>query len=394
MLKRLNIHISQTTLQNRSRIMKETRSLIDSGLIDHIIMVGFPEKGLSEHEYIDDNREIWRINLNFGSLPRNSITRILMMLEFSLKALIKLRKYKPIIMQCHSLETLPIVILYKALFHKEMRIVYDAHELETEKKVIGNNPVLKKAYKLLEKILIKKVDYTFTVSNSIMEWYKNTYSEIKNIDVIRNVPINPQSVKSSENTSVVTDGDLKKGFNIPDDHILFIYQGGFITDRSINTLLDVFTKVDKSKHIVFMGKGPLENTIKDYEKRFKNIHFQPAVRPDQIISYTRSADVGLSLPEDTCLNHQFCLPNKLFEYFLSRIPIIVSDFPEMRKFIDDNDAGWKIIPSEKNILDLVNHISKKDVETMKKRILDSQKDFGWHREEKKLIKAYHSLIEN
>ena len=40
----------------------------------------------------------------------------------------------------------------------------------------------------------------------------------------------------------------------------------------------------------------------------------PAVLPNEVISICSVADVGIHPIENTCLNHFYCLPNKIFQY--------------------------------------------------------------------------------
>ena len=182
---------------------------------------------------------------------------------------------------------------------------------------------------------------------------------------------------------------LKEKCTIRDDEILFIYQGLLDNGRGIKILLSAFSKVDRKKHIVFMGYGILENVIKEYENNFSNIHFQPAVKPDKVIIYTKSADVGISLIENTCLSYQYSLPNKMFEYILSGLPLIVSDFPDMGEIIDNYKCGWKIVINEESIIELIENISRESVEEKRNNVLKCRDIFDWRKEEKNLLKAYY-----
>lgn len=73
-----------------------------------------------------------------------------------------------------------------------------------------------------------------------------------------------------------------------------------------------------------MGYGALQDEIINITKVYKNIFFQPAV-PHNIPDYTSSADVGISSLVDlsSCLSYYYSLPNKIFEYLMAELPIIV-----------------------------------------------------------------------
>jgi glycosyltransferase involved in cell wall biosynthesis len=180
-------------------------------------------------------------------------------------------------------------------------------------------------------------------------------------------------------------------FKIRGDDILFIYQGGLSKGRGIQIILDAFTKVNRKKHIVFMGRGPLEEVIKEYEKQFSNIHLHPPVKPEEVLRYTSSADIGVSLIENTCLSYYYSLPNKVFEYLLSGVPMIVSDFPEMGQFVDENNCGWKVSVDSGAFVKLIETISHEDIIEKKNKVLKCKNNYGWHKEEEALLRIYKSM---
>ena len=88
-----------------------------------------------------------------------------------------------------------------------------------------------------------------------------------------------------------------------------------------------------------MGYGTLENLIQKISKEYKNIYFHKAVSPDVLLDYTSSADFGISTIEDSCLSYRYCLPNKMFEYLMAGIPVIVSNLYEMKRLVESNMVG-------------------------------------------------------
>lgn len=75
-------------------------------------------------------------------------------------------------MHCNDLNALPVGYILKSILRCK-KIVYDAHELESEQE--GQSRLVRTASKFLEGILIKKADVIMTVSNGIAKWYKNQY---------------------------------------------------------------------------------------------------------------------------------------------------------------------------------------------------------------------------
>ena len=381
MVKKMNntvLHVYPSSFKYESRMLKETKSLVDSGLVDRVFIGAIWESGVNEHEKIDSKREVWRVPLKTRWLPDGTFCKSLKHSEWILRTFLRFRKEGIRVVQCHNLSSLPMGMLFK-IFVKS-KVVYDAHELETER--AGWSGFRRIMAKVLERILIYNVDSVLVVSDSIAKWYRDMYS-LENVHVIKNVPYKHGNRSGYSNV-------LKERFAIPDDEILFIYQGLLGIGRGIEILLSVFSKADSKKHIVFMGFGDLENIVKEYANNFPNIHFHPAVKPEDVISYTESADVGVSLIESISLSYQITIPNKVFEYILSGLPLIVNDdSPDVGAIIDGYKCGWRVSVDEKSVLELIENISKEDIKEKRNNVLKCKYDFSWDKEVNKLLGIYH-----
>lgn len=376
----IDLHIYPSNIKHETRILKETKSIVDSGLFDKVFIAGIWESGLKEREDLDDKRVVWRFPLKTQCLPNHSFWKVLKHIEWTGRVFVRFKKQDITLVNCHSLSVLPLGVLFKAFLGS--KIVYDTHELETE--TCAMSRTRKILSKLLERLLIYHVESVLVVSDSIARWYRNHY-DLKEVNVIKNVPYGKHSRREHSNI-------LKERFSIQDDEILFIYQGILGRSRGIEFLLNVFSNVDKKRHVVFMGFGDLENMVKQYENRFSNIHFHPAVKPEEIVKYTSSADIGVHLPENNCLSYFYSLPNKFFEYLLSGLPVIVGDFPEMGKIIDNYKCGWKVPVDQTSVLNLIEDITIRDIERKKNIVFNCKDEFSWEKEEKELLRVYHKLM--
>lgn len=384
----INIHIYPSPFEHESRILRETKSVADSGLVGKVYMVGIWEPGLAEFETVDQKREVWRVPLRTGKLPAHVISRVIKILEWQIRIFLRYRDESVLVFNCHNLASLPIGVIFKLLYR--VKLVYDTHELETERS--GWPYLLRVAAKQLERVLVRFVDVLFVVSDSIGTWYRHN-CRIEEIHVIKNVPYNVINHGKSE--ASVSRALLREPFNVRDDEILFIYQGVMDEGRGIELLLKVFSEVDRNKHIVFMGfagHSNLESVIKEYEHKYNNVHFHESVSPQEVLSYTRCADVGFHLFEDTCLSHRFAVGNKMYEYILSGVPFIASDYPDVGKIIDEYDCGWKVSTDVVAIMDVVRRISKGAIEQKKRNVARCRNAFGWHLEEEKMLAVYRRML--
>jgi glycosyltransferase involved in cell wall biosynthesis len=142
-----------------------------------------------------------------------------------------------------------------------------------------------------------------------------------------------------------------------------------------------------------MGYGPLKDEIKSLSKDFDNIFFHEAVDPDVLVDYTSSADVGILLYENTCLNHYFCLPNKIFEYTMAGLPVIVSNLHEISNFVKTHENGFVLLKNDKDSLKkTIKKISSNNIDEMKISIPQLQKKYNWNNQEKKLLEIYDFIV--
>ncbi|MBD3306750.1 glycosyltransferase [candidate division KSB3 bacterium] len=380
---RRNMHIYPSDFQYESRIFKITQSLLDQNLVDDILLVGIGDGTLPEEEALGVSRRIKRIPLtDYPVIRHKKLRRVLHYLEWIGKASVYGYRQQITIVNCHSLFDLPVGIVLKIL--RKCLVIYDTHELETERNGLKKG-LVKTVAKTLEKVAIRYVDHVFVVSDSIAAWYRHTY-HLDCVTVVKNVPYG----HVAENRE--THKGFREQFAIPPDHLIFVYQGALFHGRGIPLLLSVFSRLQPHKHVVFMGYGILEDTIREYEQQYPHIHFCPAVPPDRVMEYTASADVGLSLIENTCLSYYYCLPNKLFEYIINGIPCIVSNFPDMRAVIEHYHCGWITEVNAQDIYNLIDGLTVPHIREIQDTTAAIRDQFGWHLEERHLLAAYTSLL--
>ncbi len=383
--KTLNIHIYPSNMKNESRIYRITNSLMEAGIVKDILLVGKGDGESNEHDQLDETRQIWRVPLTRFSKLHWKIGKVLRYLQWLYKIFSRFRKERIEIVNCHSIFDLPLGVWLKRA--TGCRLIYDTHELETERN--GLKGPLKRILKRMEKRYIKHADHVFAVSDSIARWYQETYG-LTGVTVIKNIPTHKKKPAPKGSNR------LRDLFKVPAERILYIYQGAFFKGRGIPILLAVFSRSDIHDHIVFMGYGELAEEIKENASRHQNIHFLEAVPPGEVVEYTSGADVGFSLIENTCLSYYYSLPNKVFEYLVSGIPCIVSDFPEMKAFVEGNRTGWTSSVDEESVYTLVSEISHDTylVPGKKQNIMKTlqENDFGWHHEHRKLIQVYKNIL--
>lgn len=375
-----NIHININEFTNASRVLKQVDSLVNSNTFNHVTILALGSDSLPEFEQLSDSVSLYRIKLLSRKLPKNLFFQTFKYTEFFLKVILFISRNKPEVVNAHALSVLPVALLSKVLFKNSL--VYDAHELETETN--GSSGIRKKLNKFIEKKIINKVDMTLVVSESIADWYKNEYN-IQRPPVVLNTP-NYRELK--------TNNHFREKLDIRSDQIILLYQGGLAAGRGVNLILDAFkARCNNNLVIVFMGYGTLEGEIKAASQQHSNIFFFPAVSSKVVLEYTASADIGIHLIQNTCLNHNFCMPNKLFEYAMAGLPVLVSNMKDMSELVIENHMGAVMDDfSASGINKALNDFLQNDLTQMKENAYRVAKENAWEVQEIKMLRAYQKML--
>lgn len=363
--------------KNDTRVLKECTTLSQHGFT--VQVVALHEEGVAEWEQIGDVL-VHRVKLSSRRLSKNLWVQSLKYLELIVRVLRRHRKAD--VIHCNDLGPLPIAVLIKWLSFGRTKIVYDAHEYETEAN--GLCGFKKRLACWTERALIGQVDQVITVSEGIAKEYGRLYG-IEEPSLILNCP----------RYRKVDRADLfRERFGIRPDQTIFLYQGMLSKGRGIEVLLEAFAGWNQDDAVViFLGYGPLAELIQEAAQKWSTIYYHEAVAPDVLLSYTSSADVGISLIENTCLSYYYCLPNKIFEFAMSGLPVLVSDLPEMRKMVDGYRFGSAVESATPNgIRRSMERLLKQDLERYRENALRFAKSFNWEREEQMLLSIYKRLI--
>lgn len=372
------LHIYPSSFLFDSRMRRITRSLVEADCFQHIHIGAMAAPGCPEIESLGERRTLWRVPLTTQKLG-GTIGKVVRFLEWYLRLLVRFRRGSLDVVSCHSISVLPLGFLFNIL--RGCRIIYDTHELETETGTsIGFRRVV---LRIMERSLIRRVEAVVVVSDSIGRWYRETYG-LTNVYVVRNIPDDPPP-------QAVSGPGLREASGVPKGALLFLYQGVIGAGRGISLMLETFAQLPDDRHVVFLGHGPMVESVQEYAQRCPNIHYLPAVSPDRLSSYTAAADVGLVVTENTCLSHFYSLPNKFFEYIQAGIPMIASDYPELARIIDETECGWKSAVEPSAFLALIRSLSTTAIKAHAQSARVARTSFSWTGEAVKLVAMYETL---
>ena len=367
------LHITHTEIPDDSRIIKDIVAAKSSGFVVHGIGIKLSEDTKSTSVVLSNIHTLEIYSKKFLSLPK-VLRHFFTAIEFYTKSIFLIRKIKPSMIHCHDTLALPIVAFY-CLFSR-CKLIYDAHELESDKN--GLSRFGGKLVSIVERACWSQIDGFITVSKKINDWYMEKFGDKDSI-VIYNTP-------SFEVKSNYDEYYLKDKFGIDRASKVFIYIGILGDGRGILQVLDLFKK-QNDHHVVFLGYGPLLETVKEASKSFNNIHLHNSVAHEEVVPIASSADCGLCLLENISLSDYYALPNKLFEYAFAGIPVLSVDFPEINEVVTHYKTGICIKLDEINLetLDLVFQQEW----SIDKNTLAA---ISWDKQETDLIEFYKKLM--
>jgi len=291
---------------------------------------------------------------------------------------------QPNIVYSNDLDTLAVGYLISRTINA--KLVYDSHEIWLEGNRFNDADKLKKLFWIyLEKFVITKCDFVITTTEMRAKYLEEKY-KISNVQIIRNCP-NYHDVKYHDL--------FRQEYTIPEDTKILLYQGLINVKRGVITFVNVVEKIP-AVVLIIMGEGKHTNLLKEHIEN-KNLQhkvfLKDMVPNDQLLNYTSSADIGLQLIKNTCFNHYSAISNKIFEYIMSGIAIIASDFPEIIRIVQENNVGEVVNPDiESDIIDKIETIlSEGMLEIFKGNSRKIRKELSWENEEKTLFKIINEL---
>lgn len=305
--------------------------------------------------------------------------------EYNLRLFLLLLFKKYDILHANDLDTLLANRLVQKL--KGGELVYDSHEYFTEVPELIAGSMAKKMWLSIERSIFPGLKRVFTVNQSIADIYNKLYNvELK---VMRNVPI-------AGKFNICVTGKSKEELGLPNDKKIILLQGaGINVDRGAEEMVEAMNWIDAVFLIVGSGDviAPLKAKVESSNLKNK-VFFTGRVPFEELITYTKIADVGVTLDKDTNLNYRYSLPNKLFDYFQADLPVIASDLVEVRRVMDDYNAGIILSSYEpqKMAEEINNYLNNESLFNQTKlNVQKAKKDLVWKNEKHVLIDCYQEI---
>jgi len=278
--------------------------------------------------------------------------------------------------------TLPFAVIFGKL--KRAKVFYDSRELFGYLAGLKGKKAKQGFWRIVEKLFIKKVDYIITTGKLDSDFLIKKY-KVDDPILLRNLP---RYYKPKE------ENNLRSIFRINHNQKILLYQGVIHKGRGLHPTFKALKEL-KDCLLVIIGDGEFEDYYRNLAKEMginERVIFAGKINQNEILSYTKTADIGLSIIENMSLSYYYALPNKLFEYIMAEIPVVVSNLPQMKEIVEKYEVG-KIVDLDNpdELVEAIRQLIENEglYNKFKENCRTASQELNWENESQKYLDIIH-----
>lgn len=241
---------------------------------------------------------------------------------------------------------------------------------------------IKKYYLRLAEKYLPECDRIITVNESIKDLYEKNYM-VKSDYIYNSVEY-----------------ELMTPSSVDPCNIRILHHGLASTSRKPELMIELMKYLNPrfTLTIIFQTNSIINDIyirkLKKMAAGNPRIIFKELVPFNQIVKMGNDYDIGLFFMPPTTLNEEYSLGHKVFQYIQSRLMLVVSPLPEMKKIVEKYNLG---IVSEdydlKKLAEKINALSIEKIMFFKKQSDLHAKELGCESGKNKFLDIVTSVIE-
>ena len=210
------------------------------------------------------------------------------------------------------------------------RLVYDAHEIYADQEP-GTPLVYRALVRLLEGPLARRADAVLTVSEPIAAELRRTLRLPEEPIVVLSCPPRAEVEPAPRG-----DGPLQA-----------IYQGAMGPGRPLEDLLVAAEHAEGVRLTIRVANADLDELRRRVVERGldERVEIAEPVAPDRLVEALVGFHVGLVINRPLTRNDELVYPNKLFEYLMAGLAVVVSGLPGLAPLVEGERIGLVYEPS-------------------------------------------------
>jgi glycosyltransferase involved in cell wall biosynthesis len=312
--------------------------------------------------------------------PRSPLVRIhrwLRTLDYYRRAIALVRRERPDLIHCNDYNTMWVGVFARLLGRSA--VVYDAHELWPDRNL---RPEPRWWLVACEALFVRCAHRTITASPGYADVIARRYRVPRPV-VIRNIP----------------DLDERAPADSPDGEATFAYVGAVTRNRGIEVSIEALARTPDARLRLLGPSAASYRTelegLAAAEGVADRVEFAGSVPPGEVVESLRGATAGLALIQPACLSYELSLPNKIFEYVLAGLPVLVSDLPVMGGFVSDHRVGLLARPDDPSdvaakLAELMRPERNREVRAA---VREAAAELSWERESALLGATYTDALD-
>jgi glycosyltransferase involved in cell wall biosynthesis len=269
--------------------------------------------------------------------------------------------------------------------------IYDSRDIYLHSRAFGHMGPIPRAILLrFERMWAARVDQVITVNAPYAAILRDVL-QIPLPIVVMNCPFRQVNAPA---TNVI-----RERLDLADSTRIVLYTGGLMTERGIEQGMAAITDVDDAV-LVLLGHGSAAGHYAELagEPPYRGrVFVLPPVPAGELLAWTASADVMLSVIQPTTLNHRYSTPQKVFEALAVGTPIVASDLPGIASIVSPTGSGVLVDPRDpaavaagiRGLLD----VPRSEARRRRQRIRAAgQRQYTWEAQEVALLAMYSRLL--
>ena len=388
------------------RVEKESRALIDAGFAVSLLAKRV-RSNTPLRERLDYGLEVFRADIARQNILMRQVESVTLHNKAWSKAVEGfIETCKPDVLHVHDLPGVPDVLRISR--RRQIPVVADLHE---------NMPAAFVAYRS-DQSSLKKIRSMLVHNYNVWRWREKRILR----QCARIIVVVPEAAErllhdyklSSDNIVIVSNTEDESTFNVLDldqeilescrDHWIASYIGGIGPHRGMDTSIDAAVlageKIPSFKlMIVGITNEIMEQRIRKIAEKANAMKYLILVGwapADKVSSYVAISKVCL-VPHNDFEHTQTTVPHKLFQYMMSKKPVIVSSCKPLKRIVEKAGCGlvYKANDSEdlaRCLIELYQGGNEMMQRLGEGGLVAATNTFSWKKDSMRLVEMYNDLL--
>jgi len=267
--------------------------------------------------------------------------------------------------------------IYKMFSRRKNFVLFDVFDWISDT-LYNQGKIVSIAFKFMEKLSTKKADHIIICEPERIK--QIPYNIEGRYSVLQNIP-------SFEHSDFLKQD---KKYHFDNDLITLNYVGSFTADRCLVELIDGAIKGMYNLNIAGYGSKVITEKLLS-QKDCPNIRYYGKVAYTDGLNIMYNSDIVYAMYSKCNPNHLFAAPNKYYETMFVGKPIITTKDIIVADKVMNNGMGYSIDESLDALLDLVQSLSRNDIEEKSRKSAALWADYA-HTTENYLRTTYSEMM--